>query len=118
MKKIIILLFMANLVSIASCKQKKESGPDANATPEEIPVRVTGEEVTYATDSTKLKGYIAYDSNAKGKRPGVLIVHEWWGHNDYVRQRAVMLAELGYTALAVDMYGDGKQAAHPEDAGP
>jgi dienelactone hydrolase len=46
-----------------------------------------------------------------------LVVHEWWGHNDYARKRANMLAELGYVALAVDMYGDGKQALHPADAG-
>ena len=45
------------------------------------------------------------------------MVHEWWGHNEYTRERAKMLAELGYTALAIDMYGDGKQAEHPEDAG-
>jgi dienelactone hydrolase len=44
-------------------------------------------------------------------------VHEWWGHDDYARKRARMLAELGYTALALDMYGDGKQAHHPDDAG-
>ena len=68
-------------------------------------------EVTYATDSTNLKGYIAVDEIFEGKRPGILIVHEWWGHNDYVRERANMLAKLGYTALAVDMYGDGKTAA-------
>ena len=53
----------------------------------------------------------------KGKRPGVLVVHEWWGHNEYVRGRARMLVELGYTALAVDMYGDGTLADHPDDAG-
>jgi dienelactone hydrolase len=52
-----------------------------------------------------------------GIRPGVLVVHEWWGHNEYARTRARMLAKLGYTALAVDMYGDGKQADHPDDAG-
>lgn len=80
-------------------------------------MKVNGTEVTYATDSTSLKGYIAFDENKKGKRPGILIVHEWWGHNDYVRERADMLASLGYTALAVDMYGDGKLANHPSDAG-
>ena len=64
-----------------------------------------------------MKGYIAYDENLQGKRPGVIVIHEWWGHNDYVRERAEMLAKLGYTAIAVDMYGDGKQAAHPQDAG-
>jgi dienelactone hydrolase len=64
-----------------------------------------------------MKGFVAFDSAIKGKRPGVLIVHEWWGHNDYSRKRAKMLAELGYTALALDMFGDGKQANHPDDAG-
>ena len=78
---------------------------------------VQGKEVSYSADGVTLKGYFAYDDAAEGKRPGVLVVHEWWGHNDYARKRARMLAELGYTALAVDMYGDGKQAAHPDDAG-
>ncbi len=77
---------------------------------------VQGKEVAYAADGVTLKGYLAYDDAGQGKRPGVLVVHEWWGHNDYARKRARMLAELGYTALAVDMYGDGKQAAHPDDA--
>ena len=63
----------------------------------ELPIKVNGSEVTYATDSTNLKGYIAFDENNKEKRPGILIVHEWWGHNDYVRERANMLASLGYT---------------------
>lgn len=78
---------------------------------------VEGREVQYTTGKTTLKGYFAYDAAVQGKRPGVLVVHEWWGHNEYARRRARMLAELGYAALAVDMYGDGKTAAHPEDAG-
>jgi dienelactone hydrolase len=78
---------------------------------------IQGEEVKYKDGDTVMIGYIAYDDSISGKRPGVLVVHEWWGHNDYARKRARMLAELGYTALAVDMYGDGKQASHPEDAG-
>jgi dienelactone hydrolase len=78
---------------------------------------VKGKEVSYQAGGTTLKGYIAYDDAFRGKRPAVLVVHEWWGHNAYARHRADMLAQLGYTALAVDMYGDGKQAAHPDDAG-
>ncbi|MEM8928323.1 MAG: dienelactone hydrolase family protein [Bacteroidota bacterium] len=117
MKKIATLVLLAGLISVTSCKSKTENNTAAEAPPEELPVKVKGEEVTYATDSTNLKGYMAYDENLVGKRPGVLIVHEWWGHNDYVRQRADMLAELGYTAIAVDMYGDGKLANHPDDAG-
>ncbi|MDA2918773.1 dienelactone hydrolase family protein [Desulfobacterota bacterium AH_259_B03_O07] len=79
--------------------------------------KVKGEEVEYSANGTTLKGYLAYDDSIKGKRPGVLVVHEWWGHNDYARKRANMLAGLGYTALAVDMYGNGEQADHPEKAG-
>jgi dienelactone hydrolase len=78
---------------------------------------VQGKEVSYTSGGTTMKGWLAYDDAAKGKRPAVLVVHEWWGHNDYARKRAEMLAGLGYVALAVDMYGDGKQANHPDDAG-
>ena len=79
--------------------------------------KVVGTPVAYAAQGVTLKGYYAYDDARPGKRPGVLVVHEWWGHNEYARKRARMLAELGYAALAVDMYGDGKQAMHPDDAG-
>jgi dienelactone hydrolase len=77
---------------------------------------VVGKEVSYSADGTTLKGFLAYDSAVKGKRPGILVVHEWWGLNNYARKRARMLAEQGYTALALDMYGNGKQAHHPDDA--
>lgn len=78
---------------------------------------VETEEFTYRANGQELQGYIAYDAATDEPRPGVLVVHEWWGHNEYVRERARMLAELGYTALALDMYGDGKQADHPDEAG-
>lgn len=78
---------------------------------------VTGREVEYTAAGTTFRGYLALDDALAGARPGVLVVHEWWGHNEYARRRARMLAGLGYAALAVDMYGEGKQAAHPEDAG-
>ena len=78
---------------------------------------VIGKEVSYQTGDTVMKGYLAYDDAVTGKRPGVLVVHEWWGHNSYARKRTEMLAELGYTALALDMYGDGKTADHPDNAG-
>lgn len=116
MKTIVQILVVTILLS-TSCKQKETSKPATDATQEAAIVKVKGTEMTYASDSTQLKGYIAYDENIKEKRPGILIVHEWWGHNSYVRERADMLAELGYTAIAVDMYGDGKQANHPDDAG-
>ena len=77
---------------------------------------VQGKVVEYKAGDTVLKGYLAWDDANTKPHPGVLVVHEWWGHNDYTRQRAEMLAGLGYTALAMDMYGDGKQASHPDDA--
>ena len=65
------------------------------------------EAVEYKDGNTVLEGYLAYDANAKGPRPLVLVVHEWWGLNDYAKSRARQLAELGYVAFAVDMYGKG-----------
>jgi dienelactone hydrolase len=78
--------------------------------------KIKAEAVTYTVQGQVLKGYLAYDENIKGQRPGILVVHEWWGLNDYARKRARMLAELGYAALAIDMYGNGKVATHPADA--
>ena len=75
------------------------------------------QKLTYQSGDTTMVGYLAYDAKATGKRPGILVVHEWWGHNDYVRSPAHQLAKLGYVALALDMYGDGKTADHPKDAG-
>lgn len=77
---------------------------------------IKGEEVTYTSGGTTLKGYVAYNANQKGKRPAIIVVPEWWGNNDYVKMRARKLAELGYIAIAADMYGDGKIAANPTDA--
>lgn len=75
------------------------------------------ETLEYRQGDTVLKGFLAYDSASKAKRPGVLVVHEWWGLNDYARRRAEMLAREGYVALAVDMFGEGKSTKHPETAG-
>ena len=72
--------------------------------------------ISYTSDGVTLKGFVAYDESIKGKRPVVLIVHEWWGLNDYVKMRARKLAELGYLAMAVDMFGNGKIAADPKEA--
>lgn len=75
------------------------------------------EQIQCEADGVKLNGYVAWDANRTGPRPGVLVVHEWWGQTDYIRSRARMLAELGYTGFAVDMYGNGKTAANPDEAG-
>ena len=77
---------------------------------------VKTQEIIYKYNNSKLKGFLAFDDSNLGKRPGILVVHEWWGHNNHARNRAKMLAEAGYTALALDMYGDGKLAIHPQKA--
>lgn len=71
-----------------------------------------GQEVSYSTEGTTFRGFLAMPTNSSGNVPGILVVHEWWGHNDYARKRADMLADSGYAALAVDMYGDGQKAKH------
>jgi len=75
------------------------------------------EEITYAGDGVEMKGYVAWDPGQASPRPGVLVVHEWWGCNEYAQRRARMLAEAGYTGLALDLYGDGRVAANPDEAG-
>lgn len=77
---------------------------------------VRTKEIDYRQGDTPLQGYLAWDDAVKGKRPGVLVVHEWWGHNAHARNQAVRLAKAGYVALALDLYGKGKVAAHPKDA--
>jgi dienelactone hydrolase len=74
------------------------------------------QEIKYTAAGKQFTGYIAYDESIKGKRPGILVMHEWWGHDEYVRKRAKMFAKLGYTAFALDMYGSGVHAKHPDDA--
>jgi dienelactone hydrolase len=103
MKNAVIILFI--LFVSFSCTNKK-GGPS-----------VITKDVTYTADGKTLKGFLAYDENQDTVRPGIIVVHEWWGLDQYAHKRAIMLAELGYVALAVDMYGNGKQADHPEDAG-
>ena len=89
--------------------------PDSNESPQAAHSVVT-EEITYQIDDAELTGFFARPEGIEGKAPGVLVVHEWWGHNDYARRRAEQLAELGYVAFALDMYGDGRTADHPRDA--
>ena len=75
------------------------------------------EELRYSADGVEMKGYIAWDPDKVGQRPAVMVVHEWWGCNEYAQRRARMLAEQGYTGFAIDLYGDGKVAANPDESG-
>ena len=84
--------------------------------PAAVSGKVVTETVSYAQGGVTLEGYLAYDDAITGERPGVLVVHEWWGLNDYARGRAEKLAALGYNAFALDMYGKGKMTDHPDRA--
>lgn len=73
--------------------------------------------IDYKVGENNYVAYLAQDESASSPKPGVIIVHEWWGVNEYMHKRAHMLAELGYVALAIDMYGAGKVAETPDQAG-
>lgn len=77
---------------------------------------VVTETVTYEHNGEKLEGYLARDDGIEGKRPGVLVVHEWWGLNEFARRQAEELAGMGYNAFALDMYGKDKVTDHPDKA--
>jgi dienelactone hydrolase len=97
-KKLFVLLFLFGLTATATAGVHTEA-------------------VKYSSGGVELTGFLSYDDSIKGKRPGILVVHEWWGHNKHAQNKARKLAELGYTAFALDMYGTGKLADHPEKAG-
>ena len=79
-------------------------------------VSIQTDSVNFTVNGKNYIGLVAYDENIKGKRPGILVVPEWWGLNDYTKNRAKQLAGLGYIAMAIDMYGDGKLAPDPKTA--
>jgi len=78
---------------------------------------VQSKKVTYKHGDLECYGFLAWDDAIEGPRPGVLVVHEWWGLDAYAKRRAEMLAKLGYVAFAADMYGEGRTVSHPKDAG-
>jgi len=120
MKPTRFFLLLAFIISLVACNNNQSSSStpasdsvnNANTTPS-----LKEEDVSYTGDNITMKGYVVYDENKKGKRPAVLVVHEWWGMNDYPKMRAKKLAELGYVAMAIDMYGNGKTVDNPDDAG-
>jgi len=79
--------------------------------------KLVTEPVSYEQGGVKLEGFLAYDNDIKGQRPGVLVIPEWWGLNDYVKGRAEQLAHMGYVAFAADMYGTGVVTTDPKKAG-
>ncbi|HEU0112819.1 MAG TPA: dienelactone hydrolase family protein [Flavisolibacter sp.] len=112
-----LVLFITGVFLCTACNNEAgENKETAETTKDSVTRDVKEEAVDYEWNGTTMKGYVAYDAAKAGKRPIVLIVPEWWGLTDYPRMRAKQLAELGYFAMAVDMYGDGKIAGNPDDA--
>src|ERR1700759_447390 len=75
------------------------------------------EPVTYTDGTTTMKGFVVYDDASTAKRPGIVMIHEWWGITPHIHNEAKKFAEQGYTAFIADMYGDAKTADNPKDAG-
>ena len=75
------------------------------------------EPVTYTDGQTTMKGFVVYDDATTAKRPGIIMVHEWWGITPHIHNEARKYAQAGYTAFIADMYGDAKTADNPKDAG-
>ena len=75
------------------------------------------EPVTYTDGETTMKGFVVYDDATEAKRPGIVMVHEWWGITNHIHNEARKLAQQGYIAFIADMYGDAKTADNPKDAG-
>jgi len=109
------ILGIFSMLFLWACNSGSQS-ESIEKTATEEPNGLVEQEIDYQLDSLNMKGYLVYDERFEGKRSAVLVVHEWWGHNEYPRSRARMLAELGYVALSIDMYGDGKATDHPENA--
>lgn len=122
MKKISSIFLSACMLAVISCNDqpaaedatKNSDSTTTSPTPEK---RIATEDVSYKLDTLTMKGFVAFDESNGNKRPAVLIIHEWWGLNDYVKNRAKQLADLGYVAMAVDLYGLGRTADNPKDAG-
>ena len=104
------------LTLVVACGGGEQKSEPAS-TPVAVP-KVESREVSYTAGATTtpLKGFVAWDASSSAKRPGVIVVHEWWGHNEYAREQARRLARAGYVGFALDMYGDGKVTSHPDSA--
>lgn len=117
-KFLFLSLVMVSIFGIScnnSQNNKSETMKTMDSTAKSVH-NIKEDSVNFTVDGKNYIGFVAYDQNIKDKRPGIIVVPEWWGLNDYSRSRAKQLAELGYIAMAADMYGDGKLAPDPKTA--
>ena len=109
---------LALTLVFSSCNnEKKESSEEKTSEIKQVMPMLKLENVNYNLDTLNMKGFVAFDQASDKKRPIVMIVPEWWGLNEYAKGRAKQLAEMGYLAFCVDMYGNGITADNPDLAG-
>lgn len=106
LKKIYLLAIVFSFIACKSSDKKKEAEMKEPKLKEEM--------VSYQLDSSTMNNFVVYDENIEGQRPAVFVIHEWWGLNDYAKMRARELAKLGYIAMVIDMYGNGKMGDNPK----
>lgn len=99
------------ILSACAGPEKKDAEPAPSA-----PAGIETRELKYTENGTQLNGLVAWNAADTSRRPGVLVVHEWWGHNQHTREQARRLADAGYVGFALDMYGDGRVTTHPDSA--
>lgn len=110
-----LLAFSAPFLFISCNNSGSSSTAENNDTTVAVP-QLKEDNITYSGDNISMNGYVVYKDSGQEKRPAVLVVHEWWGLNDYSKRRARELADLGYVAMAVDMFGNGQTASNPDEA--
>ena len=114
--KLQTLLPACTFLILCSCNSSTDEGSTNQSSTTQTETKtpnIKEETISYKIDTLNMRSYVVYDENIQGKRPAVLVVHEWWGLNDYTKRRARMLAEMGYVAMAVDMYGNGRMGYDP-----
>ncbi len=107
---------LAGVISCISCNDQSKTSQTQVAKDSTVTVSIKEDSISYTVDGKEFKGYVVYNENNKDKRPAILVVHEWWGLGDYSRSRAKQLAEMGYIAMAVDVFGNGATADDPAQA--
>ena len=114
--KLFAMGLLAGTIAFISCNDQQTVSKADKAKDSTAVVALKEDSVSYMLDGKEYKGYVVYNENNKDKRPAILVVHEWWGLNDYSRSRAKQLATMGYIAMATDMFGNGQTAADPGQA--
>jgi dienelactone hydrolase len=114
-KTILTTIVIAGIITTACNNSSNNTEASSNDSATRTS-KLIEDNVSYSADGTDMKGYVVYSDSIQGKRPAVLVVHEWWGLNDYPKSRAKQLAQMGYIAMAVDMYGNGQTGTNPDEA--